>query len=80
MRELSDLLFFISLGLIVLAFFAATLLGPRVIRGADGLPLDDNTEILARQDKGIKKSFSLLVVMDRRYRNHFIRDLKQHIG
>lgn len=57
MREVSDLLFFISLGLIALAFFAATLLGPRVIRGADGLPLDDNTEILARQDKGIKKVF-----------------------
>lgn len=53
--KLLDWMFIISLGIIAFVVASKTLIGPRVIQGYDGLPLDDKIEVMKRQDSGLRK-------------------------
>jgi len=56
MQEWSDKIFLGSLILLVISLSFRIFLGPRVIQGYDGIPLDDKKNIMERQMKSIYKT------------------------
>lgn len=63
MQEWSDRIFLISIIWLVIILSLRTIIGPRVIQGYDGLPLDDKKDVMDRQMKGLLKTLRSPLVL-----------------
>ncbi|TCZ74018.1 hypothetical protein E0485_20285 [Paenibacillus albiflavus] len=57
MKTVSDILFFVALGLIVISVISNVSAGPKPITGYDGVPIDNKSDVIGQQDNALRRLF-----------------------